>query len=72
MAVVKRSLGAFFIAAQAQPGLATVSTPMAPQYYSNKRWCCGDKYHFDMSAWAFERLADTKVRDSCVLGWTAA
>lgn len=25
--------------------------------YSNKRWCCGDKNHLDMSVWAFERLA---------------
>ncbi|KAF8065858.1 EXPA32 [Scenedesmus sp. PABB004] len=29
-------------------------------YYSNKRWCCGDMYHLDMSLWAFEKLADTK------------
>ncbi|KAI8467129.1 MAG: WD40-repeat-containing domain protein [Monoraphidium minutum] len=29
-------------------------------YYSNKRWCCGDAYHFDISIWAFERLADSK------------
>ncbi|MEW5307321.1 MAG: hypothetical protein WDW36_009727 [Sanguina aurantia] len=28
--------------------------------YSNKRWCCGDHYHLDLSIWAFERLADTK------------
>ncbi|PRW39389.1 formate nitrite transporter [Chlorella sorokiniana] len=31
--------------------------------YSNKRWCCGDNSgtqgtHFDMSIWAFEKLAD--------------
>jgi hypothetical protein len=25
---------------------------------SNKRWCCGDDSHFDLSVWAFERLAD--------------
>lgn len=31
---------------------------MAPR--SNKRWCCGDKYHFDMSSWTFEKLADKK------------
>lgn len=30
-----------------------------PQY-SNKRWCCNDRYHFDLSVWAFERLADPK------------
>jgi hypothetical protein len=29
--------------------------------YSNKRWCCGDMYHFDLSLWAFEKLADTKL-----------
>lgn len=29
-------------------------------YYSNKRWCCGDKDHFDISVWAFEKLADLK------------
>lgn len=29
-------------------------------YYSNKRWCCGDMDHFDISVWAFERLASTK------------
>ena len=28
--------------------------------YSNKRWCCGDMPHFDLSAWAFEKLADPK------------
>ncbi|KIZ06273.1 hypothetical protein MNEG_1676 [Monoraphidium neglectum] len=29
-------------------------------YFSNKRWCCGDMYHMDISVWAFEKLADTK------------
>lgn len=29
-------------------------------YHSNKRWCCGDMYHLDLSIWAFEKLADTK------------
>jgi hypothetical protein len=28
--------------------------------YSNKRWCCGDMFHFDLSIWSFEKLADTK------------
>ncbi|PNH11645.1 Expansin-A32 [Tetrabaena socialis] len=28
--------------------------------YSNKRWCCGDMPHFDLSVWGFERLANTK------------
>ncbi len=24
--------------------------------YSNRRWCCGDMYHLDMSTWAFEKV----------------
>ncbi|KAG2427408.1 hypothetical protein HXX76_012344 [Chlamydomonas incerta] len=28
--------------------------------YSNKRWCCGDMQHFDVSVFAFEKLADVK------------
>lgn len=28
--------------------------------YSNKRWCCGDMQHFDLSTWAYEKLADLK------------
>lgn len=24
--------------------------------YSNKRWCCNDKYHLDMSVWAYEKV----------------
>jgi len=28
--------------------------------HSNKRWCCMDMYHLDLSVWAFEKLADTK------------
>ena len=28
--------------------------------YSNKRWCCGDMYHLDLSAYTFEKLADKK------------
>lgn len=28
--------------------------------YSNKRWCCGDMDHFDLSVWAFEKLADRR------------
>ncbi|KAG2491251.1 hypothetical protein HYH03_010458 [Edaphochlamys debaryana] len=27
--------------------------------YSNKRWCCGDMPHLDLSIWGFEKLADT-------------
>jgi hypothetical protein len=26
-------------------------------YYSNKRWCCGDMPHFDISVWAFEKVS---------------
>jgi hypothetical protein len=26
-------------------------------YASNKRWCCMDMYHLDMSVWAYEKLA---------------
>ncbi|KAI3429475.1 hypothetical protein D9Q98_005566 [Chlorella vulgaris] len=29
-------------------------------WYSNKRWCCGDVDHMDISVWAFEKLADKK------------
>ncbi|KAF8069379.1 EXPA2 [Scenedesmus sp. PABB004] len=29
-------------------------------YYSNKRWCCGDYMHFDLSSWAFEKLGERK------------
>ncbi|KAI8464805.1 MAG: expansin [Monoraphidium minutum] len=28
-------------------------------YYSNKRWCCGDMRHMDLSWAAFEKIADT-------------
>lgn len=29
-------------------------------YSSNKRWCCMDMYHLDLSVWAYEKLASTK------------
>jgi hypothetical protein len=29
-------------------------------YSSNKRWCCGDMYHLDLSIWAYEKLAAPK------------
>lgn len=29
----------------------------AENLYSNKRWCCGDMDHLDLSIWAFEKLA---------------
>lgn len=36
-------------------------TDTCPCYYpsnyaSNKRWCCGDMYHLDMSVWAYEKV----------------
>jgi hypothetical protein len=32
----------------------------ADNFHSNKRWCCMDMYHLDLSIWAFEKLSDTK------------
>eukprot|EP01023_Acetabularia_acetabulum_P019138 TRINITY_DN196_c1_g1_i1.p2 TRINITY_DN196_c1_g1~~TRINITY_DN196_c1_g1_i1.p2 ORF type:complete len:198 (-),score=35.25 TRINITY_DN196_c1_g1_i1:307-900(-) len=32
----------------------------AQNYYSNKRWCCGDMKHFDLSVWAFEKLSERR------------
>lgn len=31
-----------------------------PKEASNRRWCCGDVPHFDLSAWAFYKLANRK------------
>lgn len=36
-------------------------TDTCPCYYpnnyaSNKRWCCGDMHHLDMSIWAYEKV----------------
>eukprot|EP01023_Acetabularia_acetabulum_P001534 TRINITY_DN1059_c0_g1_i1.p1 TRINITY_DN1059_c0_g1~~TRINITY_DN1059_c0_g1_i1.p1 ORF type:complete len:412 (-),score=73.87 TRINITY_DN1059_c0_g1_i1:2013-3248(-) len=28
--------------------------------YSNERWCCNDMEHFDLSIWAFEKLAEAR------------
>lgn len=33
-------------------------------FYSNKRWCCGDMDHLDLSIWAFE-----KVNVSVIVGF---
>jgi len=41
------------------PPTPTHGTSTANQY-SNKRWCCNDQTHFDVSAWAYEKLADRK------------
>lgn len=32
----------------------------APNAYSNRRWCCGDMRHMDLSYWAYTKLADPK------------
>lgn len=47
-------------------GIATVVvrvTDVCPCHYatntvSNKRWCCGDMPHIDLSQWAFGKIAD--------------
>ncbi|KAG1667547.1 hypothetical protein FOA52_014627 [Chlamydomonas sp. UWO 241] len=31
-----------------------------PNAWSNRRWCCGERDHMDLSVWAFEKLADVK------------
>ncbi|GAX75120.1 hypothetical protein CEUSTIGMA_g2564.t1 [Chlamydomonas eustigma] len=38
----------------------TCPCTFAPNFYSNRRWCCGDMFHMDMSQWAFEKLASKK------------
>jgi hypothetical protein len=45
-------------------------TDTCPCYYpdnyaSNKRWCCGDMYHLDLSVWAFEKVCEPQVRSKC-------
>jgi hypothetical protein len=35
-------------------------------YVSNKRWCCGDMYHLDLSVWAYEKVSWQQVY---VGGW---
>ena len=38
-------------------------------YYSNKRWCCGDMPHFDMSLWAFGKVrTSSAVAKGCCKG----
>jgi hypothetical protein len=41
----------------------TDSCPCAypPNEASNRRWCCGDVPHFDLSAWAFDKLASSRA-----------
>lgn len=34
------------------------------QHNSNRRWCCGDQDHLDLSVFAFAKLADTKWGES--------
>eukprot|EP01025_Chloroclados_australasicus_P040130 TRINITY_DN417_c1_g1_i2.p1 TRINITY_DN417_c1_g1~~TRINITY_DN417_c1_g1_i2.p1 ORF type:complete len:417 (-),score=44.25 TRINITY_DN417_c1_g1_i2:1251-2501(-) len=48
-----------------QASIMVTITDTCPCYYptnlySNKRWCCGDMDHFDMSVWAFEKLAEKR------------
>merc|ERR1712129_277604 len=31
-----------------------------PKQASNERWCCGDVPHFDLSAWAYDKIAERK------------
>jgi hypothetical protein len=43
-------------------------------YSSNKRWCCGDMYHLDLSIWAYEKVSNafiitTGVRQVCLCLW---
>lgn len=42
------------------PSPTPVPPPLPANYYSNKRWCCGDMYHLDLSVWAYEKLAEKK------------
>ena len=35
-------------------------------YVSNKRWCCGDMYHLDLSVWSYEKVSCQQVY---VGGW---
>ncbi|KAI8465691.1 MAG: hypothetical protein J3K34DRAFT_395999 [Monoraphidium minutum] len=42
------------------PAIKPSESAPPPQYYSNKRWCCGDQDHLDISVWAFQKLADMK------------
>jgi hypothetical protein len=49
--------------------LVVMITDTCPCYYpdnyaSNKRWCCGDMYHLDLSVWAFEKVCG---RSNCYL-----
>lgn len=48
-------------------------TDTCPCYYpsnynSNKRWCCGDMYHLDMSVWAYEKVS-SRVVESLKCKW---
>lgn len=40
-------------------------------YASNKRWCCGDMYHLDMSVWAYEKVG-TGRHCICAADWWLA
>lgn len=45
--------------APARPPLL-LPAPWLPLHPPRRRWCCGDMDHFDISVWAFEKLADVK------------
>ena len=51
---------------------ASVPAPCGTPHrrYSNKRWCCGDMDHMDISVWAFEKLADKKWGVIGIQVWT--
>lgn len=34
--------------------------------YSNRRWCCGDMYHLDLSTYAFEKVSNRAGRRGAV------
>lgn len=38
----------------------TCACTYEPNAYSNRRWCCGDMEHFDVSHFAFDKLAEYK------------
>ena len=39
------------------PPFPNTPFPLSSCSYSNKRWCCHDAFHLDLSIWAFEKLA---------------
>jgi hypothetical protein len=37
-------------------------------YHSNKRWCCMDMYHLDMSVWAYEKVGVSDLQQGTIKG----